>query len=110
MQVATVIAPQCSSAIGTALTAVGGYTPPASTGYLISSLIVANTSGAQILVTVTLYNGTTDFNLSFQTPVGVGDSLPFPDLRITLVNGWNIRVKSSVAASCDATMTGTQFT
>lgn len=110
MQVATIVAPQVSAGIGTTLTAVGGYTPPASTGYLISSLTVANTSAGSINVTVTIYNGTTDYNLAFQTPLGVGDTLMLPDLRLVLVNGWNIRVKSSVAASCDAVMCGTQFT
>ena len=112
MQTTTIIAPQVSQAVGTSPTAIGGYTPPGASGAIVSSIVVANISGGGILVTVDLFNGSDATRLASGTPVAVGDSLVLggENLKILLVNGWNIRVTSSVAASADASMSVTQFT
>lgn len=111
MQTTTIVAPKVSRAIGTAATSVGAYSPAGAIGAIISGLVVANTSAGQILVTVTVFDGTNSTNLCFQTPVAIGDSLPLggSEFKMNLVNGWFIQVKSSVAASCDATMFVTEF-
>lgn len=110
MQSATILGPQCSSGVGTAPTAVGGYTPASSSIYAtVTELSVANTTASLISVGVSLYNGSTDYFLAKNAPVGAGDSFYFPR-PITLTNGWNVRVVSSAATSCDATMSVVQFT
>lgn len=110
MQTATIVSPKVSRAIGTALTAVGAYTP-ASGGAIVAGLVVCNTSAAAVNVTVTVFDGTNDTNLVFARPVAVGDSLVLGGdvFKMVLVNGWNIRVKSSAATSVDASMFVTEF-
>lgn len=112
LQTTTIIAPQVSRAVGTAPVAIGGYTPPGASGAIVSSIIACNISAGGILVTVDLFDGTNATRLAFGTPVGVGDSLVLggENLKVLLVNGWNVRVTSSVAASVDASMAVTQFT
>mgnify|MGYP001616043135 CR=1 FL=1 len=63
-------------------------------------------------VTVTVFDGANDTNLAFAAPVAAGDSLVMGGewFKFTLVAGWSIRVKSSAAASVDASMFVTEFT
>lgn len=112
MQTTTIIAPQVSQAVGTGATAIGGYTPPGASGAIVSAIVCANITGAGILVTVDLFNGATATRLALNTPVAAGDSLILggENLKILLVNGWNVRVTSNTAASVDASMSVTQFT
>lgn len=109
MQSTTVVSPKVSRAVGTALTAIGGYSPASAA--IVSGIIVANTSAGAVNVTVTVFDGANDTNLCFATPVAVGDSLIVGGewFKATLVSGWSIRVKSSVAASVDASMFVTEF-
>lgn len=110
MQSVTIVSPKVSRSIGTSFTAVGAYSPAGSA--MVSGLTVANTSGAAINVTVTVYDGTNDTNIAFGTPVAVGDTLVVGGdwFKFSLVAGWSIRVKSSAAASCDAAMFVSEFT
>ena|SRR5882724_5079710 len=110
MQVATIVSPKVSRAIGTALTQVGGYSPASSA--IVSCIVVCNTSGAAVTVQVTVFDGANDTNLAFNAPVAVGDSLVLGGgtLKIMLVSGWSIRVKSSAVTSVDATLGVTEFT
>ncbi len=112
MQVATIVSPKVSRSIGTALTQVGGYTPAGATGAIVSCISVCNTSGAAVTVQVTVFDGANDTNLAFNAPVAVGDSLVLGGglLKVTLVNGWSIRVKSSAVTSVDAVVSVTEFT
>jgi len=110
MQTVTIVSPKVSRAIGTVLTQIGGYTPASSA--IATGLSVCNISAGAVNVTVTVYDGANDTNLAFSTPVAIGDSLLLGAdwFKFTLVNGWSIRVKSSVAASVDATMFVSEFT
>lgn len=106
MQTSAIVSPKVSRGVGTVLTAIGGYTPAGSVGAIVAGLVVANISAAQVNVTITVYDGTNDTNIAFGRPCAVGDSVVLGGdiFKATLVNGWNIRVKSSAAASVDAAM------
>ena len=110
MQTATVKGTYASSAISTVVTAVGGYSPPASTAAIISALTICNTSAATRKVKVSIYNGTTDYYVAFNAPIAVGDSLMIggADAKYTLQTGWSVRVVAD-AAQVDATMAVTEF-
>lgn len=111
MQTTTIVTPKVSRAVGTALTAIGGYTPAGAIGAIIMGIVVANISAGSVNVTVTVFDGANDTNLVFARPCAIGDSVVLGGdiLKAALVNGWNIRVKSSVAASVDASMFVTEF-
>lgn len=110
MQSVTNVSPKVSRSIGTAFTQVGAYSPASSA--IVAGIIVANTSGAAVNITVTVFDGTNDTNLAFATPVAVGDSLVLggENFKLILVAGWSVRVKSSAATSVDATMSVAEFT
>ena len=109
MQTATIIGPQCSSNIGTSATAIGGYTPPSGTTYAaVTELVLANKTNSTISVNLTMFNGSVDYYIAYQATIVAGDSLLFPQ-KITLTNGWYVRVVASVANAVDATMCVTQY-
>lgn len=112
MQSTTIVSPKVSRAVGTALTAIGAYTPAGATGAIVMGVSVCNISGAAITVQVTVFDGANDTSICFNAPVAIGDTLVLGsnEFRGALVNGWNIRVKSSAAASIDAVMFVTEFT
>ena len=103
-----------SSGIGTALTAVGGYTVPAdsSTTVVVVGLSVANTSASAVDVEVTLNDGATDFYLVKNAPVNYGSSLVVVggDQKIVLESGHSIKVNSSASSSVDAIMSIMEIT
>ena len=103
-----------SSGIGTALTAVGGYTVPAdsSTTVVVVGLSVANTSASAVDVEVTLNDGATDFYLVKNAPVNSGSSLVVVggDQKIVLESGHSIKVNSSASSSVDAIMSIMEIT
>ena len=103
-----------SSGIGTALTAVGGYTVPAdsSTTVVVVGLSVANTSASAVDVEGTLNDGATDFYLVKNAPVNSGSSLVVVggDQKIVLESGHSIKVNSSASASVDAIMSIMEIT
>src|SRR5882724_1266986 len=105
MQSVTIVSPKVSRSIGTAFVQVGGYSP-ASGGAIVSGLSVCNTSGSSVNVTVTVFDGANDTNLTFATPCAVGDTLLLGAdwFKFTLVAGWSIRVKSSAVTSVDVAM------
>lgn len=110
MQTATVVNPKYTKNIGTSVVQIGGYTPAAGVAALIASCTVANTSGATIAVKVSVYDGTNDAYVAFNTPISAGDTLVVSALsNMSLVNGYYIRVVSSSPASCDAVMCVTEF-
>ena len=104
MQTSTVVAPKCSSGVGSTLTALGGYTPAVSA--IITSIMVANTTTNTVNVSVTLYNGTTDYYLAKLYTLNPNDTLTIggASAKLSLVNGWYVRVFSSAGTSVDATM------
>lgn len=106
MQTSAIVTPKVSRSIGTSFVAVGGYTPAGSIGAIISGLVIANTLGGLVNVTVTLYDGTNDTNLMLARPCNGGDSIVLGGdiFKALLVNGWFIRVKSSIIGSLDASM------
>ncbi len=73
---------------------------------------MCNTSGAAVTVQVTVFDGANDTNLAFNAPVAIGDTLVLggENLKIMLVSGWSIRVKSSAVTSVDAVLGVTEFT
>lgn len=110
MQSVTIVSPKVSRAIGTAFTQVGGYSPASAA--IVSGLCVANISAGIVNVTITVFDGTNDTNMVFATPCGIGDSILLGAdwFKFNLIAGWSIRVKSSVAASVDASMFVSEFT
>ena len=112
MQTTTIIAPQVSQAVGTSATAIGGYSPPASSGAIVSSIVLANITGSTITATVDLYNGSVATRLVVNAPIAANDCLVLggSTVKILLVTGWSIRVTSNTASSIDASMSVTQFT
>lgn len=105
MQTTTLVIPKVSRAVGTALTAIGAYTAPAG-GAIIAGICVCNISAGAVNITVTVFDGTNDTNLVFARPTAIGDSVVIGGdvFKGILVSPWQVRVKSSVAASVDATM------
>jgi hypothetical protein len=111
MQTTTLTGVQATSGIGTALAAIGGYLAPAG-GATVSHLTIANTSAVTITVSVTLYNGTTDYYLSKGATLAPGDSLnPLGESgqRLVLASGWTVRASASIAGDADATMSVVQY-
>ena len=98
--------------IGTALTAVGSYTVGASTEVTVIGLDLANTTASQILVDVTLNDGTNDTYLIKQAPIPSGGSLVVVggDQKVVLETNDSIKVKSDTATSVDAVMSILEIT
>ena len=98
--------------IGTALTAVGSYTVGASTEVTVIGLDLANTTASQILVDVTLNDGTNDTYLIKEAPIPSGGSLVVVsgDQKVVLETNDSIKVKSDTATSVDAVMSILEIT
>jgi len=100
--------------IGTALTAVGGYTvaSDSSTTVVVVGLSVSNTSATSVDVEVTLNDGANDFYLVKDAPVNAGSSLVVVggDQKIVLESGHSIKVNSSASSSVDAIMSIMEIT
>ena len=98
--------------IGTTLTAVGSYTVGASTEVTVIGLDLANTTASQILVDVTLNDGTNDTYLIKQAPIPSGGSLVVVggDQKVVLETNDSIKVKSDTATSVDAVMSILEIT
>lgn len=101
-----------SQNIGTALTAVGTYTVPASTQTTVIGLVVANTTGSTVTIDVTLYDGATDTYITKTCPIVTGSSVVIVggEQKIVLETGDSIRVKSSAVSSVDVVMSILEIT
>lgn len=101
-----------SRSIGTSLTAVGSYTVGASTEVTIIGLDVANRTSSQVLVDVTLNDGSNDTYLIYQAPIPSGGSLALigGDQKVVLETNDSIKVKSDTASSVDAVMSILEIT
>jgi hypothetical protein len=101
-----------SRSIGTSLTAVGSYTVGASTEVTIIGLDVANRTASQVLVDVTLNDGSNDTYLIYQAPIPSGGSLALigGDQKVVLETNDSIKVKSDTASSVDAVMSILEIT
>ena len=109
MQTATLLGPQCSSAIGTTLTAIGGYTPASSSLYaVVTELTVANRTTSNITIAMSLFNGSTDYYFFYNAPLNGNDTIFVPG-KFTLTNGWYVRANCTVASGIDVTMCVTQY-
>ena len=101
-----------SRGVGTALTAVGGYTVGSSTQTTVIGLTVANTSAATINIDVTLNDGSNDTYVVKDAPVPVGGALvPIGgNQKVVLITGDSIKVNSSAASSVDAVLSILEIT
>ena len=101
-----------SRSIGTSLTAVGSYTVGASTEVTVIGLDVANRTASQVLVDVTLNDGSDDTYLIYQAPIPSGGSLALigGDQKVVLETNDSIKVKSDTASSVDAVMSILEIT
>lgn len=92
--------------VGTSLTAVGGYTCPASNTVTIIGLVLTNITGNTIFADATLNNGTGDTYIIKGAPVPSGGALVVVggDQKIVLEAGDSVKVKSDTATSLDAVM------
>lgn len=112
---ATSLKRKASALIGITATAVGSYTAPSvTTGVTISSLVIANalTTGANILVTCYIFDGTTQVNLCVNALIISGGSITLADqgTRHTLNAGDQVFVKSNTPASADVNMSVAEIT
>ena len=109
---ANVFTRKLSTGIGTALTAVGGYTVGANTQTTVIGLTIANTSAASVNIDVTVNDGTTNFYIVKDAPVPVGGALvPVGgNQKIVLITGDSIKVNSSAASSVDAVLSILEIT
>lgn len=101
-----------SRSIGTSLTAVGSYTVGASTEVTVIGLDVANRTASQVLVDVTLNDGSNDTYLIYQAPIPSGGSLALigGDQKVVLETNDSIKVKSDTASSVDVVMSILEIT
>jgi hypothetical protein len=111
MQTATIQNPSLTSSLGTSVSTILA-SPPASTYAAVSSVSFCNKSGGQITVQCSLYNGTTDFYIAFNSPIAVGDTLVFGGeaMKFLLANGFSLRALCNTASACDVVVTYTYFT
>lgn len=110
MQTATIKGPYCSASIGTGLTSIGGYTPASSAIYaIVNGIYITNKTGGLIYGAVTVYNGSTDYYIAYNTPINNGDSFYVPG-KVELVSGWSVRANCNLANGIDAVMFVTEFT
>jgi len=84
----------------------------ASTEVTVIGLDLANTTASQILVDVTLNDGTNDTYLIKQAPIPSGGSLVVVggDQKVVLETNDSIKVKSDTATSVDAVMSILEIT
>lgn len=111
MQTSQIQAPSLTSSLGTSVaTILAG--PPASTYTAVSAITFCNKSGATCWVSCSVYNGTTDVYLAYQTPVLAGDTLVLGgvNLKVLLSNGFSLRALAQTAAAIDVTVSSVQFT
>jgi hypothetical protein len=101
-----------SRSIGTALTAVGSYTVGGSTQTTVIGLALANRTASQILVDVTLNDGSNDTYIVLQAPIPSGGALvPIGgNQKVVLETGDSIKVKSDTASSLDAILSILEIT
>lgn len=90
-----------SSNVSNTFTTVGGYTVAAATQTTIIGLTVANKAATQILVDVTLDNGTSNTWIVFSSPVPAGGSLVIVggDQKVVLETNDKIQVRTDTAGN-----------
>ena len=101
-----------SRSISTTLTQVGSYTVGSNTEVTVIGLDIANTSSSQVLVDVTLNDGTNDTYLIKEAPIPSGGSLVVigGDQKVVLETSDSIKVKSDTASSVDVVMSILEIT
>jgi len=101
-----------SRSVGTSSTAVGGYTVPSSTQVTVIGLIVSNRAASQVLVDVTLNDGTNDTYLIKDAPLPSGGSMIIigGDQKVVLETNDSIKIASDTASSLDAIMSILEIT
>jgi len=92
--------------VGTSATAVGSYTVPAVTVVTIAGLIVSNTTGSEVLVDVSIFDGVNDTYIVRNCPVPTGTNIApvGGDAKTVMITGDSLRVRSNTATSIDAVM------
>jgi hypothetical protein len=111
MQTTNIQNPALTTNLPTSITQVIP-TPAASTGRIVSCISFANKSGGNVTVQVTVYNGTTDFYVAFNTVIAAGDTLVLGggNLKITLTNGFSMRALCNTSSAVDVVACYTDFT
>jgi hypothetical protein len=110
MQTSQIQSPSLTSSLATTVTSILAG-PPASTWTAVSAITFCNKSGASCWVTCSIYNGTTDFYLAWQTPILPNDTLVLGgvNLKVLLANGFSLRALAQTAAAIDVTVSSVQF-
>jgi hypothetical protein len=111
MQTTNIQNPSLLSSLSTAVQTLVATPAPAS-GLIVSALTFCNKSSANVTVTCSIYNGTTDFYLAYNAPVAIGDTLVLGGdvLKVMLTNGFSIRGYASAINSVDFTASSVLFT
>jgi hypothetical protein len=99
-------------AVGTSLTAIESYTVGASTQTTLIGLSVANITASNVVVDVTLNDGTNDTYIVKSATVLPGGTLVAVggDQKVVLQTGDSIKVKSDTASSVDCIMSLLEIT
>lgn len=101
-----------SSNVGNTFTTVGSYTVGASTQTTIIGLTISNIVSSQILIDVTLDNGSSNTYLVKNAPVPSGGSIVIVggDQKVVLETNDKIQVKSDTVNSADVIMSILEIT
>jgi len=101
-----------SSNVGNTFTTVGSYTVGASTQTTIIGLTISNIVSSQILIDVTLDNGSSNTYLVKNAPVPSGGSIVIVggDQKVVMETNDKIQVKSDTASSADIIMSILEIT
>lgn len=101
-----------SKNVSTTFTTVGSYTVGASTQTTIIGLTISNIVSSQILIDVTLNNGSSNTYLVKDAPVPSGGSIVIVggDQKVVLETNDKIQVKSDTANSADVIMSILEIT
>lgn len=92
-----------SQNLGSAVTAIGGYTVPQQTSAVLMGITLANITVAGVKVTVELYDGINSTRILKDAEIPPGTMLAIRD-KINLQASDSIRVKVSADNAVDAVM------
>lgn len=98
--------------IGNVAVSVGSYTVGSSTTTVVVGLTICNTTGSSVAATVTVNDGTNDYNVVKEAPIPGGGTLVVigGEQKIVLEENDSVQVTSDTTSSLDAVMSIMEIT
>ncbi|MBS2011033.1 MAG: hypothetical protein JST01_28535 [Cyanobacteria bacterium SZAS TMP-1] len=107
MQTATIVAPKVSRNLTSSMVAIGSYSP--SSAAIVTGLYLTNKTGASVTVRVSVWDGSNDTYICYDTPIGANDTLNvLQNGKLDLVSTWNVRASCATGSAVDAVMCVTE--